>query len=51
MILESSTSRGMAITILVPMYPGEIVFDVTPLRAYSSASALVKPCIPAFAAE
>ena len=29
----------------------EIVFDVTPLRAYSSASALVNPCMPAFAAE
>ena len=51
MILLSSTSFGIAITIFVPMYPGEMVFAVTPLRATSSASALVKPCMPALAAE
>jgi len=32
----------MAVTILVPMYPGEMVLTVTPLRATSSASAFGK---------
>jgi hypothetical protein len=41
----------MAITIFVPMQPGEMVLTVTPLRATSGASAFVKPCISALAAQ
>jgi len=42
-ILEVKTSFGIAVTILVPMYPGEMVLTVTPLRATSRARAFVKP--------
>jgi len=48
MILESSTSFGIAITICVPMYPGKSYHGDT-LRATSSERALVKPCMPALA--
>ena len=41
----------MLFTIFVFRYPSETVLTVTPLRAASRAGALVKPCMPAFAAE
>ena len=50
MILVSRISFGIAVTILVPIYPGDMVFTVTPLRATSSASDLENPCMPDFAA-
>ena len=46
-----TTSSDMLVTIFVSRYPGETVLTVTPLRATSCARALVKPCMPAFAAE
>jgi hypothetical protein len=50
MICDSSTSLGTDITIFVSRYPGDTVFTVTPLFATSSASDIVRPCMPAFAA-
>ena len=50
-MMDSRTFSGTAATISVLIYPGATTLTVIPLRAFSWASAFVKPIIPAFAAE
>src|SRR5215475_430706 len=50
-MMPCSTFSGTACTISVSMYPGQITFTVMPFLAVSCANALVKPMMPALAAE